>query len=129
MGKVERGTKRQCQECDVKFYDLNKDPIICPKCGEKFTVVSDAPAPKPVKAKVADKVKDEGELSSDSDAPEIISLDDAEEEENAGEEIPDVDDVEVDDSVNADQQDTFLEEDDEDAKIDLGVSTDTGDET
>lgn len=129
MEKEKRGTKRQCQECDVKFYDLNKDPIICPSCGEKFIVASEAPVPKPVKEKVADKVKDEGELSSDSDAPEIISLDEVEEEENAGEEIPDVDDVEVDDSVNADQQDTFLEEDDEDAKIDLGVPIDTGDET
>jgi len=27
------GTKRRCLECDAPFYDLNRDPITCPKCG------------------------------------------------------------------------------------------------
>jgi len=26
------GAKRQCAECGARFYDLNKDPIVCPKC-------------------------------------------------------------------------------------------------
>ena len=26
------GTKRQCPNCGARFYDLNKDPIVCPKC-------------------------------------------------------------------------------------------------
>ena len=32
--KAERGTKRVCQnqECGSRFYDLNRDPIICPIC-------------------------------------------------------------------------------------------------
>ena len=36
MAKVELGTKRQCQNCGAKFFDLNKDPIVCPKCGTIF---------------------------------------------------------------------------------------------
>ena len=36
VAKVELGTKRQCQNCGAKFFDLNKDPIICPKCGTIF---------------------------------------------------------------------------------------------
>jgi uncharacterized protein (TIGR02300 family) len=27
------GTKRTCTTCGARFYDLNKSPIICPKCG------------------------------------------------------------------------------------------------
>ena len=26
------GTKRLCPNCGARFYDLNKDPIVCPKC-------------------------------------------------------------------------------------------------
>lgn len=33
MTKPEWGTKRICGTCGARFYDLNKDPIICPKCG------------------------------------------------------------------------------------------------
>ena len=30
------GTKRTCQSCGTKYYDFNKDKIICPSCGEGF---------------------------------------------------------------------------------------------
>lgn len=33
MAKPEWGTKRVCTACGARFYDLNKDPIVCPKCG------------------------------------------------------------------------------------------------
>jgi uncharacterized protein (TIGR02300 family) len=36
LGKIERGIKRICQECGALYYDLEKDPIICPKCGAEF---------------------------------------------------------------------------------------------
>ena len=36
MAKPELGTKRLCGSCGAKFYDLSKDPIICPKCGTVF---------------------------------------------------------------------------------------------
>ena len=32
MAKPELGTKRLCGNCGAKFYDLSKDPIVCPKC-------------------------------------------------------------------------------------------------
>lgn len=28
-----RGTKRVCQACATRFYDLSRDPIVCPSCG------------------------------------------------------------------------------------------------
>lgn len=36
MGKASLGQKRICQACGAPFYDLRKNPIICPKCGAKF---------------------------------------------------------------------------------------------
>jgi uncharacterized protein (TIGR02300 family) len=33
--KASWGTKRTCQNCAARFYDLNKAPIKCPKCGRE----------------------------------------------------------------------------------------------
>lgn len=33
MANEEWGTKRACPKCAIRFYDLNRDPIICP-CGD-----------------------------------------------------------------------------------------------
>ena len=44
MTKPELGTKRVCGSCTSKFYDLNKDPIVCPTCATVFTPPQPAPA-------------------------------------------------------------------------------------
>jgi len=36
--KPELGTKRLCANCSAKFYDLNKEPIVCPKCNTVYVV-------------------------------------------------------------------------------------------
>lgn len=33
MANPEWGTKRACLSCGARFYDLNRTPIVCPKCG------------------------------------------------------------------------------------------------
>lgn len=33
MGKRGLGTKCTCTGCHERFYDLNRSPAICPKCG------------------------------------------------------------------------------------------------
>jgi uncharacterized protein (TIGR02300 family) len=38
--KAARGTKRVCQACEVRFYDLLRDPIVCPACGAQYTPVA-----------------------------------------------------------------------------------------
>jgi uncharacterized protein (TIGR02300 family) len=37
---AERGSKRTCQNnsCGARFYDLNRDPIMCPMCASVFQV-------------------------------------------------------------------------------------------
>ena len=32
-----RGLKRMCASCGIKFYDMEKQPIKCPSCGAEFT--------------------------------------------------------------------------------------------
>ncbi|OIQ94583.1 protein of unknown function (FYDLN_acid) [mine drainage metagenome] len=33
MAKPEWGAKRTCQSCGTRFYDMQRTPLICPKCG------------------------------------------------------------------------------------------------
>ena len=30
--RASRGTKRTCTSCGERFYDLDRDPIVCPAC-------------------------------------------------------------------------------------------------
>jgi uncharacterized protein (TIGR02300 family) len=36
MVKPEWGTKRICPSCGARYYDLHRDPVMCPKCGAAF---------------------------------------------------------------------------------------------
>lgn len=36
MVKLEWGTKRTCNSCASRFYDLQRSPINCPKCGTVY---------------------------------------------------------------------------------------------
>ena len=105
MAKPELGAKRQCQACAAKFFDLNRDPIICPKCGTVFQGA-------PMRAERA-SAKDEESEDEPANAAgvEIVSLDEVEAaEEKAAD--PVVDDIDVEDDESAD--DAFLEEEEED---------------
>ncbi len=106
MAKPELGAKRQCQSCGVKFFDLNKDPIVCPKCG---TVFQGAVA----RAERATVKEEENEDDAAASAGvELVSLDEVEATEEKAAEVS-VDDIDVDDEVE--EEDTFLEEEEEDA--------------
>lgn len=39
MAKAELGTKRRCLSCAASFFDLNRTPVLCPKCGAAFQIV------------------------------------------------------------------------------------------
>ena len=105
MAKPELGAKRQCQNCGAKFFDLNKDPIVCPKCGTVFQGVV-------ARAERATAKEDEAEDEVAAPAGvELVSLDEVEvAEEKVAE--PVVDEIEVEDDDNAD--DPFLEAEEED---------------
>jgi uncharacterized protein (TIGR02300 family) len=118
VAKPELGGKRQCQSCATKFYDLNKNPIVCPKCGAIFQLAALARAPSRVQ-------EEDSEIEKES--VDTVPLDEVEEAENAVESIDVEDDVEIDDA-DADD-DTFLEEeegedDDVSGLIDGDIETD-----
>ncbi len=106
MAKPELGTKRQCQNCGAKFFDLNKDPIICPKCGTVFQGATARARP------TAKPEEEEAELSTPAGV-EVVSLDEVEaSEEKAAE--PAVDDIDVEEDDAETPDDPFLEEEEED---------------
>lgn len=90
MAKPEWGTKRICQNCGAPFYDLRRDPIVCPKCGTVFdpeavlksrrTRPQEEPAPpKPAPAKAE---VDELESADEEEALESEDEDDVLEDAN-----------------------------------------------
>ena len=109
MVKANWGTKRTCQSCSARFYDLNKGPIKCPKCGrehdrEDFVKVrrgrgaaaaataAAAAAATAAAAKLAAKKKsDEAALAGD----EIPDVEGDEALEEADELADDAEDIEV----------------------------------
>ena len=121
MSKPEWGTKHTCQSCGAKYYDLNRSPVICPKCGTEFdpdallrsrrirttTAKPEAPAAaaKPAK-KAAAKTEDEAELDEIDGEDKIDPLVDEEGDEEdmiedaseLGEDEDDVADVVVEDN-------------------------------
>jgi uncharacterized protein (TIGR02300 family) len=105
VAKPELGAKRQCQACGAKFFDLNKDPIVCPKCG---TVFQGASRPRAV----AKEDEEDTEMTAPAGV-DIVSLDEVEAgEEKAVETV--VEDIDVEDDAADAEDDTFLEEEEED---------------
>ncbi len=105
MAKPELGAKRQCQACGAKFFDLNKDPIACPKCGSVFQGVQR------VRAAVKED-EEETELAAPASV-DMVSLDEVEAgEEKAVETV--VEDIDVEDESGEAEDDSFLEEEEED---------------
>jgi uncharacterized protein (TIGR02300 family) len=104
--KQARGTKRTCQSCDERFYDLEREPIICPFCGAKYVIASSPAALAALQAEekaAALKKTKKPVLSDDADG-----------------ELPAVEGEEAladDDTGAADDDETFLEEEEEGSDV------------
>jgi uncharacterized protein (TIGR02300 family) len=121
LARPELGEKRLCPSCAAKYYDLNRDPILCPKCGVTFELVETTAKAKPEKEPEEKKPAPAEEEEVETGGPEIISLEDAEDddeetvdgdEEDVPSDIPDVEIEDEDDSKQADGP--FLDDDDDD---------------
>ncbi len=124
MAKAQLGTKRVCAECGTKFYDMEKDPIVCPKCNTVFQPVKLTRAEKAAASAIKPTEEIADLPAAEEDDTVLVSLEDAEAEQTAtgakgkldvdGEDIDD----EIEDSADDDDDDdTFLEEDDEDPDV------------
>jgi uncharacterized protein (TIGR02300 family) len=85
--KALRGTKRVCHACSARFYDLSREPIVCPSCGVRN--VADAapmalePGTRGTRARDKTDWRDRGFKLPDPEpdvAPEVASTEDANEE-------------------------------------------------
>ena len=118
MAKPELGTKRLCGNCGAKFYDLNKDPIVCPKCHTVLELAAVTTRPRPDAAARAPAPAAEEEVAAPEVADaEFVSLEEADAEaqgkkpegeaaEGAEEEEVELEDEDMDDA-------TFIEEQEE----------------
>jgi uncharacterized protein (TIGR02300 family) len=128
VAKPELGTKRVCVSCSAKFYDLNKDPITCPKCGAEFTVASLMPRGRP-DAPRAPVRPAEPEPVETAEA-EFVSLEEADAEAQGTKKTADVADIDEDVEIDESLDDaTFIEEtEDEDTDVAEIIGGDIEDE-
>ena len=126
MVKAELGTKRTCPSCAARFYDLLKNPIVCPKCGANFVAASvlpskgEMPAMAPV-PKPREVVADDIEVAD----VELVSLEDAEAPDVADDETAGIEDVDLGEEAAEAEDDTFLVEEEEEGDSMSGL-LDTG---
>jgi len=136
VAKPELGTKRLCGNCAAKFYDLNKTPIVCPKCHTvmEIAAVTTRPRPEPAAARAAAvPVKEEAVVPETQDA-EFVSLEDADAEAQgkkvagddaiAGDDDIEIDDEPIDDAALIEEQ----EESDDDVTDIIGEREDNEEE-
>jgi uncharacterized protein (TIGR02300 family) len=118
VAKPELGTKRLCMNCGAKFYDLSKDPIVCPKCHTvlELAAVSARARPEAAARAVAPAAAEEVVVPETSEA-EFVSLEEADAEAQGkktgeGEAVEGAEDeVEIEDEGMDDA--TFIEEQEE----------------
>lgn len=105
--KQARGTKRTCQndECGARFYDLGREPIVCPICGSEYELASS-----PITAAVAEEPKSPRRPKK----PEFVAEKDAPADDSpAAEEAEALEEIEEGEEIAAEADETFLEEEEE----------------
>ena len=114
MGAVAdaRGLKRICAACGVRFYDMNKRPIICPTCPAELTGEIKVKTRRGRAAAVT-----EGQVEEKKAAPEAAN-------DEAEEEAADVDVVSLDDAAEAEAGADDDAEEVADADLDLDALED-----
>ncbi len=113
--KQARGTKRSCQsnECGQRFYDLNRDPIVCPICGTVYELASSpvalaaAEEKSPRRPRKPEPVKAGPSEAADSEAETDDPLAEIETEDG--------------DEIAAAADETFLEEEEEEGGDVAGI--------
>jgi uncharacterized protein (TIGR02300 family) len=120
VAKPELGTKRLCGNCGAKFYDLGKDPIVCPKCSI-VQVPPVASRGRPEATTVPAAAEEDVALPEAAEA-EFVTLEDADKE-TEGSTVPAAegaeDEVEVDDESLDDAAFIVPEEDEADDVTDI----------
>ncbi len=102
MAKPELGLKRICVSCGAKFYDLTRQPAVCPKCGTEQP--AEQPRLRRAAAAVDEKLKKRAGAAAEVDTDDVeledveadAALEDADELEDEDEAIGEEIEVEGD---------------------------------
>ena len=97
--KPELGAKHDCAECSARFYDLNKDPAVCPKCGTKVA----APTKARASAKPAANSNETNGKDENKDAAKKLEGEDVEADEDTDDDM--------------DDDDRLIDDDDDDEEV------------
>ncbi len=84
VGMGSLGHKHHCRQCDIKFYDLLKRPVVCPRCKKEVTVAERARGARSTRARAERDA---------APAPEIVDVEEMNGAEDEEEDLHDVDDV------------------------------------
>ena len=102
MAKESWGAKRTCPKCEIRFYDLKKDPLICPNCEHSFGLDSIM--------EVFKKTSKDPIVKKETKEPATTEIQDIEQDDIILDE-----DLDEEAGSNVDLEDNLLEEDDEDS--------------
>ena len=123
MSKPARGTKRVCQSCGARFYDLGRSPIVCPVCQAVYQVAP--PTTRRAERQPPPEVRPKPEPEIEPvavEGPETISLeevDEAVDEAVIEAEIADLGEDEPEIPAGGEDDDAFLEETEGDEGTDV----------
>jgi uncharacterized protein (TIGR02300 family) len=93
VGRPELGTKCACANCAERFYDLNRSPAVCPKCGAIQPPVS-VRAARPVRFNAGNahiNRRPPSVIAEDETEPLAAVEDDEDEGADDGEDVPEID--------------------------------------
>ena len=112
LAKPEWGLKRTCLSCGARFYDMQRDPIICPSCEAEFDPLA---LVRPRRARAA-----ASQAKAKAEEKAAVSEETASEDEELLADDNDDDALEVDDDINLgdDGDEDLLADDSENAGID-----------
>ena len=108
MAKPEWGTKRICPSCGARYYDLMREPVVCPKCSTPFDPEAFLKARR---ARPAAPVEKELEPVGADDIDPDLEADDVEATEEEEEDVP-LEEAEEEEELIEDASELGEDEDD-----------------
>jgi uncharacterized protein (TIGR02300 family) len=114
LAKPEWGLKRTCLGCSARFYDMQREPIVCPSCEAEFDPLAMV---RPRRARAAAASQAKAKAAAAAPLAEAAETDDAEE---TADETLEVDDV----AIDLDDDDDDIAPDDDDDDDDDAIASD-----
>ena len=99
MGRPELGIKCACASCAERFYDLNRSPAVCPKCGATQPPVPVRRPLRPSPGSVHLNRRSQPIIAEQEAEPLAVAEDDEDEDADDAEEVPELD-ADVDGDVD-----------------------------